>query len=217
MITYVHFLTESEKDAEEFIREYVLDAIDRTEDIEGCEGIGLAVNEPPNPDGGSAGMSIWGDFNQVIEQERKHWKSYQERGVISGWESHSVEQEQLATKIGEQGVSLGSRLSPLVGRIAKLVYEEFGPEEPFPEPVDTYPEDTGLYPVGWGYVLHNVTFAGLGYTAEDELDMYLFTIEESLRIFAERNDEDAVDDKIDELVESIEAMRPEIKEGRPQP
>ena len=48
------------------------------------------------------------------------------------------------------------------------------------------------------------------------MEAYLHGIEEDLRIFAKRNPEDVVDDKIDELVAALEEMRDEVKEGRPQ-
>ncbi|PSP57636.1 hypothetical protein BRC73_07990 [Halobacteriales archaeon QH_7_66_37] len=60
-----------------------------------------------------------------------------------------------------------------------------------------------------------LTFANLGYSAAEEMEMYLFCIEEDLRIFAERNDEETVDAKIDELISSLEDMRGDVKDGRP--
>ena len=212
----VLFLTDSETDVDRFIREYVLDAIDRTRAIDGCEGISFDRDEQLNPDGDSVVLVVIGDFEAFVDRERERWEQYQESGLIEDWEAISLDDDQLAWKFGEPGTDLATRLLPLGGEMAKVVYEGFE-GEPFPDPVDAYPEEDGWFPVGWWSVLHHVTVGNLGYAPSEEIEMCLAAIEADLQIIAERKDPETVDTKIDELLDALEGMREEVKNGRPRP
>jgi hypothetical protein len=213
---HVRFLTETEDAAERFVREYGLGAVDRAEEIDGCHGVTFALNEPPNPEGGAVTFGVMGKVDAFVDNERHRWETHREAGLIEDWETTKIKQEQTEARLGEQGADLApNRLFPLAAKMAKLAYEEFDEEEGFPAPVNAFSEDDGHYSVGWGMLPHHLTFANLGYSAAEEMEMYLFCIEEDLRIFAERNDEEIVDAKIDELISSLEDMRGDVKDGRP--
>lgn len=55
----------------------------------------------------------------------------------------------------------------------------------------------------------------LNYDLDEELETYPYGIEHTLRNFGEYKGEDAVDERVDELITDLERMREEAKEGRP--
>lgn len=216
-VTYIVFETPDEKAAERFVREYVLDAIERVKTADDYGGLDFALNEPERPDGGSVGLSVAGDVGRFVDHERERWERYEEESLVEGWERMStLDRETASNRLGEQGAELGlHRLRPLVAQMGRLAYEEFDHEEGFPAAVDTYPDEDSHESIGWAYVLHHLAFANLGYSATEEIDMHLFGIEEDLRIVAERSGEGVVEEQIDALIGSLDEMREDVKEGRP--
>ena len=212
----VQFLMECEADLDRFIAEYVLDAIDRAKEIDGCEGISFDRDEQLNPDGDSVILNVVGDFEEFAEHERELWEKHCESGLVEHWEASAIDEEDLGWKFGERGADLAKRLLPLGGKMAKLAYEEFD-GEPFPAPVNAYPDDDGCYPAGWYLALHHLTVGNLGYSPSEEIEMCLAAIDEDLRIIAERNGVDEVDNKIDVLIDTLDGMREDVKNGRPRP
>lgn len=218
-VTYLVFKAPDEDSAERFVREYVLDAIERVNTADGYGELDFALNEPTHPNGGSVGLSITGDVDRFVDDERQRWEQYEESGLINGWERMpTLDRETASNLMGEMGVELGTRrLRPLVARMGRLAYEEFDRDEGFPAAVDTFPEEDSLMGVGWAYILHHLAFANLGYSATDEIDMHIFGIEEDLRIVAERSGGEAVEEHIDRLITTLNEMREDVKEGRPEP
>lgn len=219
LVTYIVFEAPDEDSAERFIRDYVLDAIDRVNTADEYGGLDFALNEPAHPDGGSIGLSIAGDVDRFVDDERQLWERYEESGLINGWKRMStLDRETASNLLGERGAELGAhRLRPLVARMGRLAYEEFDQDEGFPAAVDTFPDEDSLVGVGWAYILHHLAFANLGYSAADEIDMHMFGIEEDLRIVAERSGEEAVDEQVDSLIVALNEMREDVKKGRPEP
>lgn len=213
MFGNVVFLTETEEDVDQFIREYVLDTIDRVDESGICEGVSFDRDEQLNPDGASVALTVVSDFDAFVDREREHWREYRETGVIDDWQTQRLSREQAERRFGEHGVDLARRLIPLGGKMGKLAYEEFD-DEPFPPAEDAYPEEDAS-PVGWWVVPHHVTVGNLGYSPREELRMHRSTLDEDLRLIAEREGPEAVDDEIDDLVRALETMREDVKEGRP--
>lgn len=159
----VLFQTDSEEDTDQFIREYVLDAIDRVSEIDGCNGITFDRDEQLNPDGDSVVLSVMGNFETFVDHERDRWNEYQETELVNTWEATSFTDEEVAWKFGENGADLATQLLPLGGEMAKRAYEEFE-ADPFPHPVDSTPQDDGWIPVGWWLVLHHITVGNLKFS-----------------------------------------------------
>lgn len=213
MFGNVIFVAETEADIDRFVREYVLDAIDRVEESDICDGISFDRDEELPFEGATVVLAVVSDFETVVEHEHEHWERYREQGVIEDWHTKQVSREQGERRFGEQGFELARRLLPLGGQLAKLAYEEFE-DEPFPPAEDAYPEEDAS-PVGWWAVPHHVTVGNLGYSPREEIRMHRSTLDEDLRLIAEREGPEAVDDEIDAFIDALEEMREDVKEGRP--
>lgn len=214
MFGNVLFFAETETDVDTFVREYVLGAIDRVERSEFCDGITFDRDEELNPDGGSVVLTVLSDFEDFVERERERWQEHREAGIIEDWETRPASEEGLERRFGARGGELALRLLPLGGRMSRLAYEEFE-DDSFPPADDAYPDEEGVTPVGWWMVLHHLTVGNLGYSPREELQMFRAAADEDLRLIAEREGPQAVDDEIDDLKESLEEMRAVVKEGRP--
>ena len=210
---HVLFLTESEEDVDQFIREYVLDAIDRVDETGVCEGISFDRDEPLNPDGESVGLIVASDFDAFVDHEREYWEKYREEGIIDDWRTRPASREQVEERFGENGFDLARRLTSLAGQMGRIAYVEFD-DEPFPPAEDAYPKERGS-PVGWWAALHNLTVGNLDYSPREEIRMHRSTLDEDLRIIAEREGPEAVDEEIDDFIDALEDMREDVKEGRP--
>lgn len=212
MPAHVIFFTDSEDAAEQLVREYVLDAINRAPEQQGCEGLSFSLNEAPNPDGSSVGMTVLGDADGFIENEKSTWVEYEEAETVQDWEIEPVPYERFESAFGEQGTELAERLMPLAERMAQQVYDEFDRLEELPEPYDANPgEETNA---GWWVVPHHIAYASLDYSAAEEIEMHKAGIEEDLKLLAEFEGEDAVDAHLDSLLADLEAMREDVKDGR---
>jgi len=211
----VQFFIESTADIDFFIHEYVKNVISRATEIEGCEGVSFDQNVQ-HPDGETVALIAFGDFESFIESEQEVWEKYQEDDLIEAWETRPLSDERLAWKFGERGTELTKRLMTLSGEMSTLAYEQFN-DESFPDPVDAFPEDGGVMPMGWWLVTHHITVGNLGYTPGDEVEMCLTAMEEDLRIIAERQDADTADAKIDEIIDALEEMREDVTDGYPRP
>lgn len=212
MPAHVAVLTESEDAAEQFVREYVLEAVERAPETEGCEGLAFSLNEPPNPDGGSVGMTILGDESTFVNAEKPTWKKYTQDGLVQEWTVDDLPQEHFERVFGEKGSKLAKRLMPLAERMATVVYDEFESLDELPAPYDTYPDETT--PAGWWTVPHHIAYASLDYSAAEEIKMHKAGIEEDLKLIAEFEGEDAVDSQLDALLADLEDMREDVKKGR---
>jgi hypothetical protein len=209
----VLFFADTAEDVDQFIRDYVLDAIGRVDESGLCDGISFDRDEPLNPDGESVGLIVASDFDTFVEHEQDHWAEYRDAGLITDWKTRHLDKEQLEERFGEHGFELTRRLTTLAGQMEKLAYEEFA-HESFPPAEDAYPEERSS-PAGWWTVPHHLTAGNLGYSPREEIRMYRSTLDEHLRIIAERDGPDAVDDEIDGLIDALEGMRDEVKEWRP--
>lgn len=213
MVTHVAIFTDSEDAAERFVREYILDAVKRAPEFEGCEGLAFSLNEPQNPDGGSIGLSILGEADAFLRAEEPTWEEYKQDEIIQDWTvKQQLSREQFEAAYGEQGADLATRFMPLAERMATVVYDEFDSLDELPDPADTYPEEPTN--AGWWVVPHHIAYASLDYSAAEEIQMHMAGIEEDLKLIAEFEGQDEVDAQLDSLLSDLEAMRDEVKEGR---
>jgi hypothetical protein len=210
----VVFLTETEEGVDQFIREYVLDAIDRVDELGICEGISFDRDEQLNPDGGSVVLMVASDFEVFVEHERDRWEEFSEADVIDDWKTKQITKEQIESRFGERGSKLARRLLPLSGQMGKLAYEEFD-DEHIPPANEAYPEEESAMSVGWWFVPHHMTVGNLGYSPRQEIRMQRSMFDENLRLIAEREGAEAVDAEIDDFIDALEEMREDVKEGRP--
>lgn len=206
------FSTRGEGSAEQFVREYVLDVIDRVAQIEGCERVAFGLDRHPNSDGGRVTLDVFGDAEAFFDHEQEEWEHHQNDGLITGWETSVFDRKAMEAEMGEKGAQLSIRLTALADRMATLVYDEYESLDDLPAALNTYP-DEGTQ-AGWWIVPHHIAFASLDYSATEELAMHRGGIAESLRLLAEREGKDEVDDQIDDLIDALEEMRDDVKQGR---
>lgn len=208
----VRIRTESPSAAERFVREYVIERFDDIRASEHCERFTFYfTRDPETEDRSLILLSFAGDRAAILEQEGPRWDSLQADGKLNEWEAgEAVGPEKPKEVAGEKGWSLGKRLNQLEGQIAKLAYEEF---ETFPEPVDTYPDEESDGPIGFWDVPHTV-MVQLNYSLEEELAVYEYGIEHTLRNIAEYEGPDDAEARLDEVIDELEAKREAIREGR---
>lgn len=111
-------------------------------------------------------------------------------------------------KFGPSGADLVARLQFLASRMSRHVFEEFDADEAL-APVDAYPEE-GPVPVGWWSLLHFLADQR-GLSADEEIAAYTEGIRNRLWTVGLSHGRDRADERIDELVESLEEIRGEVK------
>lgn len=216
----VRFFTDGPDAATTFVEEYVLDATDRLSDSDVCESFMFAP--APNPETGDrsvVNLTLEGDVDELLDSEQTRWEALVEDGPVTDWKVRGVmDHEHMAERLGEGGAALKSRLNRLSVEMAKLAYEEFDDFGRFPDAVETFPdEDRTLdVPMGWWVVLHHVTVQ-LDYSLDEELDAFVYGIEHTLRNVAEFEGAEEADARLDELLDTLEGKRSELRNGRLKP
>lgn len=216
----VQLLTATEADARELVTGYAVDAVARARNDDRCDAFTFSLNEPPRQEGGSLGLLLFGASEDFIEAEREQWEALSGEGAIEDWQERPIPEDEMRraqqSKFGEQGGGLAESIFDLSSTMARHVVGELGGDE-FPAAVDEFADEESQYPAGMWLLFHHMAFANFGYSATEEAAMHMEGIEEDLRIFAERNSEDDVDELIDELIDDLDDMREQVKQGRPQP
>lgn len=211
--TRVRIETEDNDAVETLLREYAADAVHRLDDDPACERFSFVVmGHPEKPlDRRYVGLLFEGDVESVVDQERERWAALAENdGPVVDWERvETIEDEGEESPLEDREVALAARLNDVETRISAMLLEEF---EELPAPVDTYPE-ASPYPVGFWGVPHTVMHQ-VNYDLEDELEVYLYGIEHTLRNFAEHDSPERADDVLDDLIQRLEAKREPVKDGR---
>lgn len=208
--------TESPEAAETFIEEYALDATDRLLDLDACESFMFAPS--PNPrtfDRSAVNLMLEGDAEVLLDHERGRWEALVEDGLATDVEVRGVmDAASMEERLGEDGAALKSSVNRLSVRMAKLAYEEFDDFGRFPSAIETFEQEQSQSgPIGWWLVLHHITVQ-LNYSLEEELDAFTYGIEHTIRNVAEFEGQEAAEDRIDELVATLESKREELKDGR---
>ncbi|GAA1346002.1 hypothetical protein GCM10009647_090540 [Streptomyces sanglieri] len=210
------FTTSAREDAEEFVAEYVLDALERIETLDSCESATFAYGfHPETGERSVVTVAFLGDADPVLEAEKSNWQEYEADGRLVEWEQVMVmEKAEMESIMGKHTASLWPQLAALSADMAQVAHDRFEPLDRKPAAVDTYPDDdSDIGPIGWWAVLHTVTVQ-LNYTLDEEMDAYLYGIEHTLRNIAEFQGEETADARLDEIEDELERMRDDVKEGR---
>ncbi|MFC4549066.1 MULTISPECIES: hypothetical protein [Halorussus] len=204
--TTVVFETTGEEGDEQFVREYVLPAMERLRERDWCRDVGfLRYGHAPHDDGGEVRVHLRGDVEAIIEHESDRWETLVEDDLACDWKVVGPEDD--SDKFGPRGEEMTVRLQFLTSRMSKHVFEEFDADEGL-APVDTYPEE-GPVPVGWWSVLHFLADQQ-ALSPDEEIDAYVEGIRNRLWTLGLWYDYDRADERIDDLIESLEEMRGEV-------
>lgn len=221
----IQFSTGCQENAEQFIEESILDALNRVPEMDACDSFTFVPGQPTTGDR-TAGLqtpppdhpiylTIRGETDEIIDAERNRWNVLVEDGVVTEWEAmKSTDREEMVEELGEERATLLARSSNLSAQMAKLAIEEFDELGIVPAAVETYPDaESKAAPFGWWSVLHTVTVQ-LNYSLGEELDAYRYGIEHVLRNVTEIEGKDEAEELLDETIDALEAIRAEVKEGR---
>lgn len=206
----VHFTTTGPAADRQLVQEYVLEAVDRLERHPACQGLGFTpAGQKPGIDG-LVLLQIVGDTETVIEHERDRWDALVDAGLAEDWTTETVDP---AAQWGDNGAALRSRLDTLAARLSKLVYEAFDTR---PHPVDEHPREVGDREtptgVGWWTLLHILTLQQ-GYSYDEEIEAYTEGMRDALYKTIQYEGFDIASEKIDEVIESLEALRGEARQS----
>lgn len=211
----VRFRTEREVGVERLVREYVLDATKRLRELDACSHVSFApAAHPETDDRRAVDLLVTGDADAVAEQERDRWEAVGDEDYVEGWNQEVVmDAEETDEGADSPKRDVGAALTGLSTRVAGLAYDAFDDLDARPGAVETFPEDDGPGSVGWWVFLHVLTVQ-MNYTLDEELDAYAHGIEHTLRNIGEYDGADAVDERVDDLVDTLESQREAFKDGR---
>ena len=210
-ITMIAFKTDGPEADKQFIEEYVLGLVDRTSEMDEWERVGYARSGQGPIDGGQVSVFFDGDPETVISAEADRWDELISAGFADEW-THEEDRnlDAMEAVLGEQGAQLHIRQIDLAGRLSQHTLEEF---ESRPDPVDEFPEEDVPTPIGWWGVLHNLTVQ-MGYPLTDEIAAYTQGIRHTLKNIAQYSGPEQAEDELDQVIDELEGMREEIREGR---
>lgn len=157
----IEFSTRSQENAERFLTEYVLEALDRVQDMEACDCFTFVPDQSatgdrttglqvPPPDHRIV-LTIRRKTDEVIDAEQDRWNSLVEDGVVTEWEiKRSTDVDEIVDELGEKRARLLAHSSNLSAQMAKRAYKEFEEFGNVPAAVETYPDaDSDEAPFGW--------------------------------------------------------------------
>jgi hypothetical protein len=203
----ISFQTAGPKADEQFIREYVLPAMERLPTLDSCDDVGfLRYGHDPKANHGEVRLHLSGDPEAIVRQEQDRWDKLVTDDLADSWESIEEDDE---AKFGPTGAELSDRLTFLSSKMSKLAFEEFDADE-FPSPVDTYPNE-GPIPIGWWVLLHFLADQQ-AHSADEEIDTYVQGIRNRLFALGGFHGYDRADARIDDIIETLEETRHEVKE-----
>lgn len=202
----VRFETENVESEEQFVRDYVLDAVARLPEQPFCETIGFVrESTSPTSSGGGVQLMFVGDREQLVEHERETWEQFSEQGVISNWETDDHPWNQAPP--GMETPELSMRLTALASRLSIEVFDELDHQL---AAVDEYPDENTPSPTGWWVLLHQLTNQQ-GYTPEEEIAASMQNIRNHLHYVAQQQSIEHANKEIDELIETLEEIREDVK------
>jgi len=152
---------------ERLIREYVLPAMERLPEREGCTDVGfLRYGHAPETERGEVRLHLAGDVDALVDTESDRWDELVAEGLATDWE---VTPEDDSETFGPTGAETVAELQFLSSRMAKQVFEAFDEGERL-APVDEHPGE-GPVPAGWWTLLHFLADQQ-AYSADEEIDAY---------------------------------------------
>jgi hypothetical protein len=205
----VIFETSSVDAEEELIREYVAPAFRRLEDRDDVKWLAFGrYGHDPSVKDGEVTFYIYGNPEAVAADERDRWDELVADGLATEWWTDDTE-----VRIDELDESkrLHMRLWATASRMAVVFFEEF---DQLPDAVGAFGDDK--FGVDWTTGLHHL-INDLGYQADDgeeEIDLLFDLVRSRLFTLALAIDPDWSAEKIDELVEDLESLPPELREFR---
>lgn len=206
----VIFETSDVEAEEELIREYVVPAFRRLEDREEVRWLTFArYGHDPSVEGGEVTFYVYGDPETVAGDERDRWDELVADGFAEEWWTDDTE---VRIDDLDEAERLHTRLWATSSRMAVEFFEEF---DEVPDAVAEVERDEG-FGVGWRVGLHHL-INGLGYQegdGEEEIDLLFELVRSRLFALSTALDPDWSVEKIDELVERLESLPPELREFR---
>ena len=210
-LLYISFQTGGSAEDRQLIEEYVLDLVERAPEMDGCERVGYARSGQAPIDGGQVSILFDGSPEQVIDTEADHWDELVAAGFAEEWTRNDERNlDQMEEILGEQGAQLHLRQIDFTAKLSPLVFEAYNLR---PDPVDEFPEEDAPTPIGWWGVLHNLTVQ-MGYPLTDEIAAYTQGTRHTLKNIAQYSGPEQAEDELDQVIDELEGMREEIREGR---
>lgn len=203
--TTVVFETDGADADERLVREYVLSAMDRLPESDTCEDVGfLRYGHAPDSEGGEVRLYLQGEPEAIVENESPRWDALVEEGLAREWVDDGPEDD--TATFGERGGETVAALQFLASRMSKVALESDVVDDL--APVDTYPGE-GPVPVGWWTLLHFLADQR-ALSADEEIDAYVEGIRNRLWSIGLVEGEGRANERIDDLVAELEAVRDEV-------
>lgn len=195
---------------ERLIREYVVPAFRR---LEGREEIRwLMFNRygaDPSVDGGEVTFSLFGDVELVAAEEMERWDALVADGVADEW---WVDDTDVRIADFDDRELLHHRIRAAASRMSVEVFEEF---DDLPAAIDEFDGDE-TFGIGWWMGLH-YHINQLGYQAndgEEEIDLVFENLRNRLYALTVSVGVSRTEAKIDELIDELESLLPDIHHFR---
>lgn len=198
-------------DAEErLIREYVVPAFRR---LDGREDVRwLMFNRygaDPSVDGGEVTFYIFGEVETIAAEERRRWDALVADGLADEWWTDDTE---VRIEEFDDRELLRHRMRATASRMSVEFFDEF---DELPDSIDEFDDEEG-FGVGWWMCLHHLVNQ-LGYQADDgveEIDLLFEDLRNRLFSLAVSVDVPRAEAKVDELVDELESLPPDLRRFR---
>ena len=218
--TQVTFELEDAESERRFLRQYMVPAWDRFEEMDAFESGWFwrhgrfARHGIDGLEEGKIVFVVNGEPQSVIERERDYWEERKAEGELTDWSTRTFDPEyedgldKIRQNFGEVGGRLNYRLRTVAPRFTLEILREF--DEPLPavgEPTDENP-----LPVNFWAFIHYLMKQS-GYDWYDEIDACTKAIENRLSSLADFRSEEAAQRQLRETIEELEAYSNELSES----
>lgn len=199
----ISLVTDGHEADERLIREYVVPAIDRLNDIHGCDGVRFTRFGTGPWEKSEVKLGIYGDYDTVIDAERDHWDELVAKGLIESWHRDGAPFADAPEGVQE---FLGQTYR-VATQMAVQYYKEFDER---PELVDEFPDETEQ-PIGFTLAIH-VLINQLGYDGHEEIQAYTSNIRDRLRAMTQVHDYETSRQIVDDLRAQLDEVEETIDE-----
>lgn len=199
----ISLVTDGHEADERLIREYVVPAVDRLNDINGCDGVRFTRFGMGPWEKSEVKLGIYGDYEAVIEAERDRWDELVSNDLIESWSRDGVPFAEFSEEVQE---FLG-RTYLLASQMAVQYYEEFDEQ---PGLVDEFPDRTEQQ-IGLNLAIH-VLINQLGYDTHEEIQAYMSNIRGRLRAMTQVHDYDTSREVVNDLRAQLDEVEETIDE-----
>lgn len=204
--------TDKREKEEQIIREYVLPAMERLEGDERCKFTMFnRYGHHPELEGGEVLFYIYGDVEELREQEVEYWNDLKEKDILEEW---WIDDEDIDFESFTESKKLRIRLRALASRMSALFYEEFDDfKESKPDAINTFPDEEPDLPAGWWGLCHHL-INQQGYINDEEIEMYKRGIRGRLFFKGMSESIEKTEEKVEEVIEFIEPVPENAEEVR---